>query len=633
MFPGYARTDASGNYMIGHIPIGDGTCRALLSRSGTSAEEWFNDKSSFGVSDPVPLEPRKTTTGISAQLALQGMVSGRVTDGAGGGLNGVRVYAYDTIQDIVPYSAVAFTSGDGNYSLGLPTATVRIFFDPGFASLYRPEFYNDKFTFASADGVSVTSGGTTPNINAQLGLKPLFVTSPNGGERWTAGSLHNITWTQTGLTGPVTIDLYKGGIPDRTLGSADVTAGTFSWVIGAGQAAGTDYKIRIQQGTISDESDGYSSIIRAVKWVDFNKDGREDILWRYHGEGGYNRAWFLGNSEPVGLQAETSDVLMRSGRISSGTIGNSASRRPIRPLQGMGIVPDKRARPAFRTSRDLMGGAKKSTVQDKVADPRSAGGRNFRPFPGSILDPRQVRSGIAVAAPRETLAEPASAPALLGGGDIMPVGDLNWRIVGTGHFNGDADVDILWRNISTGSNVVWFMNGTDWAGSAELLPVADLSWQIVGTGDFNNDTHVDILWRNVISGENVVWYMNGTTWIGSVALLGVSDPNWQIVGTGDFNNDTHVDILWRYNGAGGYNVVWYMNNASWTGSAELIPVGDATWQIAGTGDYNNDGNIDILWRYNGPGGYNYIWYLNGVTWIGGGDLLPVGDQTWRVVSR
>ena len=32
--------------------------------------------------------------------------------------------------------------------------------------------------------------------------------------------------------------------------------------------------------------------------VDFNGDGQEDILWRYYGPGGYNRAWFLGDLGP-----------------------------------------------------------------------------------------------------------------------------------------------------------------------------------------------------------------------------------------------------------------------------------------------------------------------------------------------
>ena len=233
----------------------------------------------------------------------------------------------------------------------------------------------------------------------------------------------------------------------------------------------------------------------------------------------------------------------------------------------------------------------------------------------------------------DPIASAAVLKTWLGGADVMPVNDLNWHVAGTGDFNNDTNVDILWRNMSTGSNVVWLMNGTDWLASAELLPVADQSWQIVGTGDFDNDTQVDILWRNSADGSDV-----GGTWTGrpgrrARCFSACRIKNWQIVGTGDFKRDGNVDLLWRYNGAGGANVVWYMDDATWTGSAELIPVGDTAWQIMGTGDYNNDGSVDILWRYNGVGGYNYIWYMDGVTWIAGGDLPPVADLTWRIVNR
>ena len=45
--------------------------------------------------------------------------------------------------------------------------------------------------------------------------------------------------------------------------------------------------------------DDVSIGVAALK-VDFNRDGQEDILWRYFGAGGHNRAWFLGDTgEPV----------------------------------------------------------------------------------------------------------------------------------------------------------------------------------------------------------------------------------------------------------------------------------------------------------------------------------------------
>ena len=33
--------------------------------------------------------------------------------------------------------------------------------------------------------------------------------------------------------------------------------------------------------------------------------------------------------------------------------------------------------------------------------------------------------------------------------------DQNWKIAGTGDFNGDGKSDIFWRNTSTGDNAIW----------------------------------------------------------------------------------------------------------------------------------------------------------------------------------
>jgi hypothetical protein len=72
---------------------------------------------------------------------------------------------------------------------------------------------------------------------------------------------------------------------------------------------------------------------------------------------------------------------------------------------------------------------------------------------------------------------------------------------------------------------------------------------------------------------------------------------------------------------------------NWSSSASLISVGDPGWKIAGTGDYNNDGNVDILWRLDANPGWNVIWYMNGVAWSESAELLPVPDLNWKIVSR
>jgi len=215
--------------------------------------------------------------------------------------------------------------------------------------------------------------------------------------------------------------------------------------------------------------------------------------------------------------------------------------------------------------------------------------------------------------------------------ELLQVADTNWQIVGTGDFNSDGKTDIVWRNKSTGQNVVWLMDGVNYGGYAWLLEVADLNWEIVGTGDFNSDGKVDILWRNKATGENVVWYMDGVTRTGwSYIEPAVSDLNWEIVGTGDFNSDGKTDILWR-NKSTGQNVVWFMDGVAYGSYAWLLEVTDLNWEIVGTGDFNGNGKTDILWR-NKSTGQNVVWLMNGTTYNSYTWLPDVPDTNWEIVG-
>src|SRR5712691_8770712 len=71
-------------------------------------------------------------------------------------------------------------------------------------------------------------------------------------------------------------------------------------------------------------------------------------------------------------------------------------------------------------------------------------------------------------------------------------------------FDGDCKSDIVWRNIATGENSIWLMNGLMIASKGYLDTVADPAWQVQGVGDFDGDGRADILWRNVWTGENYI---------------------------------------------------------------------------------------------------------------------------------
>ena len=203
-----------------------------------------------------------------------------------------------------------------------------------------------------------------------------------------------------------------------------------------------------------------------------------------------------------------------------------------------------------------------------------------------------------------------------------------WSVAGVGDFNGDGNADILWRNTSTGDLAIWEMNGTTIlnANTAGLGNVP-LNWSVVGIGDFNGDGKADILWRNATNGNVAIWEMNGTTVLNAnTATFGNMPASWSAAGTGDFNGDGNSDILWR-DGSGDI-AIWEMNgttilNPSTTGVGSLSTV----WTVAETGDFNGDGKSDILWHDSS--GDLAIWYMNGTT-ITSGAGLGTMPTSWTI---
>ncbi|MCY7273332.1 MAG: FG-GAP-like repeat-containing protein [Phormidesmis sp. CAN_BIN44] len=139
--------------------------------------------------------------------------------------------------------------------------------------------------------------------------------------------------------------------------------------------------------------------------------------------------------------------------------------------------------------------------------------------------------------------------------------------------------------------------------------------------DFNGDGKSDILWRNPSTGQVAIWEMNGTTLLPSTGYISnTPDLTWQISGTGDFNNDKKADILWR-NSSTGQLAIWEMDGTTLLpGTGYISNTPDATWQIArtvnGTGDTNGDGLSDIFW-YNTVTNQTAVWEMNGTTLLPG----------------
>jgi YD repeat-containing protein len=101
----------------------------------------------------------------------------------------------------------------------------------------------------------------------------LTVTSPNGGQRWKAGSTYVIRWSYKGNPGPrVTVRLLKAGGSAKTISSSALTGkngkGSLAWRIPRTTTPGSRYKIRIisnKNRNWQDASNGYFTILKPAR--------------------------------------------------------------------------------------------------------------------------------------------------------------------------------------------------------------------------------------------------------------------------------------------------------------------------------------------------------------------------------
>jgi len=190
------------------------------------------------------------------------------------------------------------------------------------------------------------------------------------------------------------------------------------------------------------------------------------------------------------------------------------------------------------------------------------------------------------------------------------VGDLGWRIVGTGDFNNDTKTDLLFQH-TDGTLAVWLLNGVD-LGSAQLLTPnnAGPGWSVVATGDVNKDGKRDIILQHT-DGTLGVWMLNGTSLI-DAQLFTPNNPGtgWRVVGSGDFTQLGNTDLVLQ--NTDGTLGIWYMNGLNLVLGALFNPdnSGDSDWQVAGTVDLNKDGKTDLLFQH--ADGSVATWLMDGI---------------------
>jgi hypothetical protein len=184
-----------------------------------------------------------------------------------------------------------------------------------------------------------------------------------------------------------------------------------------------------------------------------------------------------------------------------------------------------------------------------------------------------------------------------------------------GDFDGDGQVDVLWRQVNSHRLAVWYMSGSTRLTGALLDDPPEGGWTVVGTADFNADGMTDLVWRNSTSNRIAIWFMDGVKHVGGQLVeppvSTTVDLEWAFAGTGDVDGDGQADLVW-HNAVTphifqGYVRAWIMAPATATTPATVLEEEetdpderlDVAWRIAALGDMTHDGvaNVDILWRH------------------------------------
>ncbi|UCC31509.1 MAG: S8 family serine peptidase, partial [Phycisphaerales bacterium] len=129
----------------------------------------------------------------------------------------------------------------------------------------------------------ITASGMRLNVHRALTASSgLAVLTPNGGEHWVLGTTHGFAWSVFECNPPDTVDIYllKGSDIHSQLASNAPNTGVFVWSIPEDLPEGTDYRIRVDNGTVVDESDADFTIWSPFWYVDDDaSEGGNGLTW------------------------------------------------------------------------------------------------------------------------------------------------------------------------------------------------------------------------------------------------------------------------------------------------------------------------------------------------------------------
>ena len=164
----YARTDAVGTYLIAGLPVGDYRI-GFSDHTAAHVDEFYDDAKTLSEALDVTVAGDAVISGIDAELAHGGRITGRVSD-TSGSLEGVLVTAFSYEPDGGYWNVAGQASADasGLYQLhGLSTGPYRLRFDDPDGNHFSA-YFPDTTEVEDASDVAVVEGAVTGDVDCVL---------------------------------------------------------------------------------------------------------------------------------------------------------------------------------------------------------------------------------------------------------------------------------------------------------------------------------------------------------------------------------------------------------------------------------------------------------------------------------
>ncbi|GAB1443680.1 hypothetical protein MASR2M39_25220 [Ignavibacteriales bacterium] len=133
---------------------------------------------------------------------------------------------------------------------------------------------------ASTNHINGTIYGATWSTDFPQVPAAISLTSPNGGENWTVGSTHNITWSQTGVINvKLEYTSNNGTIWNQIVSSTSAATGSYSWTIPTTVSTNCKVKITdVNNSAVTDQSNAVFTISAAPTLALTSPNGGENWL-------------------------------------------------------------------------------------------------------------------------------------------------------------------------------------------------------------------------------------------------------------------------------------------------------------------------------------------------------------------